>query len=380
MSIDSSDAHKAFLAGDGGSEGAPDTGSSADSAPAASTGGESVTQQAADVGNDAAQAASAAGAGAAQAAQAGARAAKDFMEGRLDGAPYQIPKGVHVPRTFKGQTVFEPLDKVIREHMYHQDYTTHKQRISAQESAFMERQRAFELTQRTVTERERRLNEEEQRFMDVAAGDPDSEDAQRYQLHLHNLRTNPDYKQKYQDSQQLHLRELEDTVHEEQEQQATASGLATDLASWIRETVCTAAKYQGKVDPEELRVAYGQAIRSEEIPFPDPQDPEFNDRVTRQVLRLADDMAARADRFIEPVNAQLAKEKAGREAAEAALAAGTANGEVRRQIKRSADARAAAPSGGAPPAQGGKSKTPRPPVMGGTHEARERLQGWVRGE
>lgn len=398
MDLSSTKAHQAFLSGD--TAPAADTTPAPTSAPvdttvstpsvpttapatttdgAASTPAASTTAPAAvaAAGDRAKAAATAAGATPAQAEAAKQRA----IEGLLDGKPFEVPRGLQLPYIRGGQRHYRPVEEVLRNHINHADYQEGKQRLATLQAELDRRDREAQLRAATMEQREKELNEEHERFLKAAAADPDSPEAAEYRQHLELMRTSPDYRKRVEDSRKLRERELADTVNEELSSYDQATSLTGDIAAYC-DRIAANAKYEG-LDGAELAHEYGQLLKTGELRWPDPTDPNFdniiNGVITRQVLALADRIVGERKRIAEPYEAKLAEERRLREAAEAALNASSANGETRRQIARSQQARAGAPAGGAPPAQGGKSTEPPKPFMGGTEEAEQRRRAWVQG-
>lgn len=385
--LDQSQAHQDFSKGPAATPAptptpspTPAAGPSGSSAPSAA----SAPSSSASPG--AAPAANAAGdrAAAAVTAQGGtpaeaAAAKQEMIDAMVDGKPFQVPKNIHLPHVRNGQTVYRPLNQVLREHINHNDYQAGRDRLGREMAALEERNREFQLRQAAFSERERWLTEENDRMMKASEADPDSPEGQEYRDHLRLMRESPSYRQKFKDSQELRERKQSDTVSEGIQQHRVAVGTASDIRNYIESKVAVHPKYRGLVNADELRQAYGQALRTGEIRLPDPADPEFDGAVQRGVIRLADEMRERAQRITSPLAAQLETERTARVAAEAALEAGKANAETRRQVQRGAAARTTAPTGGAPPAQGGRTKTPPTTYVGGTPEARDRLKKWVNG-
>jgi hypothetical protein len=393
-----SDAHKAFTAGGAAPTPAPSAPApapaaapstpaasaspapSAPSAPSAATPAAPAAAPAAAqaAGEQAKKAATAAGASPAQAEQA----KQDMIDAMLDGKPFQVPKGIQFAYQRGGKQVYRPIDEILRNHINHHDYQAGKERLARAQAEIERRDREAMLRDEAFQEEQKWLNEEHERFLKAAAADPDSDDARAYRDHLTQLRENPTYRKMVEDSRKLRQRERADVVTDELGRFDQATSLSGDVATYI-ERVCAHEKYQGFVEPQELREAYAEALQSGRFRWPDDSDADFetkvNRAITEQVQSLANERLALRERFTKPVSDELAAAQARIKELEAAADADATNGETRRQIARSREARAGAPAGGAPPAQGGKSKDPPKPFMGGTPEARDRVKSWVRG-
>ena len=363
-------------AGAGGA-GAGDAGAGAAAAGAAGGGSDA---GAAAAGADAAAAAAAAGAGTAGAAAAGRKAEIEYLEGLVDGKPFQVPKNLQLPYQRGADKVYRPVTEVLKNHINHQDYTAGRARLNETQAEFDRREREFAAREAAAQARGAAFEEERERWLKALSSEDDSPEAERYRNHLRLLRTDPDYKKMYEENIRARERTAEEGVEQEMTRYDDAQSLATDISSYI-DKVAANAKYQG-IPAEVVRKRYGELVVAGKAGWPKDDDPGFNDQingiVTKGVLSIFDELAREQQTLTAPVRTEVDTLKAELKALKDAQDATRHNGKTAAELERDRKARAGAPAGGGGAAGAGAGKGEPPKPFIGTPQAKtERHRAWV---
>ncbi len=309
---------------------------------------------------------------------------EEVFEAMLDGKPFRLPLGIQLPyqRNGNAERVYRPFTEFQRNHINLHDYRAGKERLAAREAAIEAREHEAQLRQAQYDERIRQLEGEQERFLKSLELDPESPEGREYAEHLRLMRTSETYRKQVRDSRQLQLRDAEDKVSRELEQRGATQALVGDISSYIQR-VCAHEKYQpAGLDPAQVQERYSQLLTSGRLTWPSENTPDYDQIIggviQRQVLGILDDMAAERAATVGPVQTELEAAKQRIAELEASKTAEAANANTRREMTRSASARAGAPAGGAPPARSGQPKDPPTGYLSNTPEARERVRNWVK--
>lgn len=318
---------------------------------------------AAQAGAQAASAAAAEGASPAEQAAAAAAGAQKFIDGQLDGKPFQVPEGVLVPITVKGATVFKPLSEVMASGMRLEDYS----RKSAQNA-----ERARAINAQSVQQRaEAARLAEQQRQIDADKAELEAarNDPQKYeelQEHQRLYATNPIYKKNVDDAREKALADAQLRVYEEE---ATATTVQT-TAEAVQQAIETySADYPG-VDPEIVRANYAAALVQGTA--------DLTEATLRSFFKAeADRVATVAAPFrteVESLRAELAELKRNQTSAATAAAH---NAQADRILARDGMGRFTKPSTQAPQVGGVVRK--REPYAGNLNQPNQRHKDWIAG-
>lgn len=283
---------------------------------------------AADAGQQAAAAAADQGASPEQQAAAAAAAVQEFIEGRVGDQPFQVPKNLMLPWKRGSEEGFVTIDEIRSAHMFERDY-----RIKTAQVAEERRQAEMQLTiERARLQAQMKALEEEREFATRAYADP--EEQRRYEAHLEQYRTNPFYKQAFDQANKGRLLEAEQTAVRELQEQEALVGEAAAVWTTIQSL---GAKYPG-VDPDVVRTRYAAALQADQLPL--------SEQAIEHVYRT---VADEASRYTAPLTAELEALRAKVAALETRGAAETHNDKTRTAITRAQNP-VGQPVGGAPPA------------------------------
>lgn len=364
-----SDAHDKWVGGgDQGSNAPPPAAITADPppAPAPVSADATTAATAATVG---AEAAAAAGGGA-EGEAARAAAIQEFLEGQLDGKPYQVPKGLQLPYKRGKDTVYRPVDEVLRLHANYHDLQGVKARAAERERELGKVEYRLELERRQLETR-RTAMEEEYQSLRKAFDDP--EEGERLARHRELLATDPQYKKMYDDSLALRERDSVASFENDVAAREQAESLVTAVDQFVRDM---GAEFPG-IDPDEVVMMYGNALKSGDLKWPGHDDPAFDDTlrwlVPQQVRSMYQRAQEQTTRIVAPVQQELATLREELAALKQQRAAEDANDKTRRDIQRSRDGRFAAPAAGAPPAPAGRK--PREPYT--SEKSEEARSDWA---
>lgn len=332
-SINESAAHTSWVK-DGTAETAPVTTSTPELTPA--TGAGETSQS----GGETASVAQATAAGAtttvaAQAAAAGQTVA-EFLEARLNGQPYQLPKGVELPWKRGNETGFVSVEELQKRDMLERDYRLKTAALAEQKRSYEAMQRQIAAEQARVKAREAYLAEQEEQARQ-AFKDPG--ELQRWHDHLQRYQSDPHYRRAWDDSLRVRETEAELSVYREAEEQQAVIDTATQLAAEVERIVTT--EFPG-VDVALVRERYAQALMAGQA-----------DMSEMAIRHFAKQEAAVAERVTQPLRSELdemRKELAAlKKERELAAQAAQHNATTSHALNRAA-APNVAPAGGAPPA------------------------------
>lgn len=379
-----SDAHSAFVRGpepaSPQTEAQPSGSAAATATPTGNSDGSqaqgqqsaapAATQQAAQqAGQQAASAARAAGASPAQQEAAKQQA----IQAMLDGKPFELDPRLQLPMRRGQETHYFPVSEVLRFHMNHRDYTAGKQRLEQREAEFARQQRENDISRRAFEARQKAFEEEQERFYKAYSGD-DPEEAERYRRHIENMR-DPEYRRMYEDSLAKRERDAQDEFEQELTRYDESQSVAADVASFIRDF---GAKHFPGIEPEMVQQAYGEALSSGALSWPELNGRALDDAlrvlVPQQVRALFQQEADRRNRYVGPVQTELEQLRQKIAQLEGGRAADDHNARTRDRINRSRNP-VGAPAGGSPPAPGGR----RAPEPFTSDKLEERKSAWARG-
>lgn len=400
MPFDNTEAHNAFIAGGSAagtanqtpaepSPAAADTGAAlatpaapTGTAPAPGAGAEPVNTPGANGQPASASQAQAAGQQAADAARA-AGASREQQEAArqqtitamLNGKTHELDPNLLIPMQRGRETVHFPLKEVIRFSMNHRDYTAGKQRneTRAQELARLERE--YQIRERQFQTRQQQMEEEAERFRRAMEGDDPDEQA-RVLRHRELMRTDPEYKRMYEDSlakRELDAqRELESELGLYEETQQLAAEVGDFIAQY-------GARHFPEVDPEAIRIAYGEALQSGAMRWPAPElsaaerDEVLRTLVPQQVRQLFEQEMGRVSSVRQPLEAQIKDLQQQLAALSAAQGASRHNARTNAAVSRSRAAAGVPVASGSPPAPGRK-KAPEPFTSG---QLEDKKRDWI---
>jgi hypothetical protein len=291
---------------------------------------------------DAAAQATAAGATPAEAA----KAAQEFIEGRVGDAPFQIPKNLQIPWKRGNETGFESIEDVQRRGMFERDY-----RIKTSEVATQRRQ--LEQQQRVLTARigaQEQWNTEQAEQAARAYATP--EDQAQYEQFLDAYRTNPQFKQMVDDAREARIMGAERAAIQELHTSEALQAEAQAVASAIEHI---GTKYPG-VDPNLIRERYARALQLDELPLSE-----------QAIEHLYKQEAQAASRYTAPLHSELEALKATVASLQSGQAAAAHNDKTRQSIERTKNP-VGAPAGGNAPAPAAPSTT----LKGSTMQERSR--------
>lgn len=376
MPFDNSEAHAAFLAaGPATAEpttpaagAAPDTAAptvAADAGAALQNTGEQGGNAAAPASGQPATAAQAQAAGQAAAdqsrAQGGTAAQQEAARQRtitamLNGKTHELDPNLLIPMQRGRETVHFPLSQVIRFSMNHRDYTAGRERNETRAQELARKERELEIQARRAQVREQQLNEEYERYRRAMEGD-DPAEQERMLRHRELMRTDPEYRKTYEDALAKREYDAQREVESELSQYEEAQSLAQDVSAFID---TFGARHFPDVDPEAVRQAYGEALQSGKLRWPDGDvSPAERDEILRtlvpqQLRTLFEAEAQRITNARQPVLSELEQMRAELAELRAAQGASSHNSRTAAALARSRNRVAVPAPGGSPPAAGAK--------------------------
>lgn len=301
-----------------------------------------------------------AGAATAAAAAAAGQTVEEYIEAQLEREPgkvevFKIPKGARLPLKRKGETTYEPLEKVLTEGMMANDY-----RIRGRE--LQERVAAAETRERELARREARAKAQEEYFKEqdneLRGALTDPEKHERYLRHLDAMATNPTYRKMVEDAMGSRVTKAELEAMQDREDDSFTTSEANKALGYIEE-MAQDPRFQG-VDADRVRSIYARAFQAGELEAVDYRDIE-------QIFMAE---AKERERILGPVTAQLTAMQAQIDALQGKKAADGHNANTDHAIRR----------GNAPPVNTGAGTPPGPPQVPPLEgrSLRERGASWVK--
>lgn len=253
------------------------------------------------------------------------------IEGRVNGQPYKIkvPTGFEIPWKRGSEEGHASFDEVLKSPNFERDYQ-HKMQALARDKREWEAQRERERVE--VTARNEQAAENRRRMLEAAA--QGGEALERERRHQRLLETDPDYRMRWDESEEYRIRERIGAYDAERVTQAQNLTTAEAIRGYIARE---AEKYPG-VDPERVAKLYRQAL----------QAGDFGDRIhADDVDAVLLEEAALVERGRGTVMTELEQIRAELAALKAEKAAGAHNAKVAAAVERTAK-----PQAGQRPARG----------------------------
>lgn len=270
------------------------------------------------------------------AAAAAGQTVSEFIEAQLDGKPFQLPKGVQLPWKRGTESGFAPIEELQRGGMLERDYRIKTAQIAAQRRQYDTLVQEQQAREARMAAREQWIAEEEARVK-ASFADPDA--LSRLHDHFDRLKTDPEYRQLYQDAQNKRETEAENAYFRQTQEQAAVQETATQVASEITRIV--GEQYPG-VDPERVRQQMAYALQAGQA--------DLSEATIHRIARME---AETVHRSVQPLRSELDAMKLEladtRKQLAAAAKAEAHNANTQHVLDRS-KAPTTAPAAGNPPA------------------------------
>jgi hypothetical protein len=252
------------------------------------------------------------------------------IKGRVNGQPVEvvIPVGFELPVKRGKEETFAPFEEIEKAPLLQRDYTLKTQGIAQQRREL--EARAAELEARNEQAREDRT-----RYL--KAMEQGGEVAKREIEHLQRLELDPDYRARYEESEEFRISRKMEEHHETVDSLEVEAKTADRIRSYIADE---SAKYPG-IDPERVAQIYGMALSSGRLTRMHRDDV---DEVIRGEVQLMQRGAAPVSGELETLKKEVAR-------LSAALEAQAHNSKVVAAIDRTGKPPVGAPGRGAVPGE-----------------------------
>jgi hypothetical protein len=177
------------------------------------------------------------------------------IAGQLNGQPYvlKVPKGFALPWKRGEETGFAPLEEIEKSPNFERDYQHKMQALARQRREIEQAAEAREVEYRARLEQ---AAENRRRMLEAASKGGEALDRER--RHQELLETDPDYRKRWDESEEYRIRERLEAHRADRAEQEETHAQAEAISAYIARE---ATKYPG-VDADRVRALYGMALQA----------------------------------------------------------------------------------------------------------------------
>ena len=289
-----------------------------------------------------------------------AERAVEYLEALLGEDKQQLRADLQLPVKINGETKHVSLSEITNGYQRTEDYTRKTMALANERRALEDQRKAIHRESRTAEETRKLLTAEHEKLL-AARQDPDKFSA--HLEHIDRLANDPEYAETWQRAEKSRLRDVEDSVDQEMEQEAQTAQLVNEITDFAQ-GLSQLDKYAGKVDVEAALALYDERLRQGTA-----------DLHSRHLRKAFDDVLTQRDRVVGPLETELQSIKAEMASLRAAQTADGHNAGVRGKVRAST-----APGRRTPPV----NRTAATPATGKPASARpavetlqERSRAWA---